>query len=379
MNRRRILAGAVLLDFAVSPLFIWDTFTASFARDLEVSETRLSLVFAIGLAAFTTGVLLGGRVADVVPPRALALVTAGGVVTGLGLAGAATSLPVLIVGFGVVLGGTTGLGYATAVRVAGTATARRGRAVGIVVSAYAAGAVVLAPLAAQLLAVAGRAATFAVLAGGLGVALACAAALLPGASQPRSRHTVGWTAHANHSPVPALWTMFFLGSAPALVAFAHAGEFAGGPEMTVVAVSLLNAGNFAGRLIAGPASDRVGRAHALYATVTTLGAACIALALSDWPPVTLAALLVLGTQYGAISALTPITTASSVPAERFGTTYGKVFSGWGLAGLSAPVASAWLAIHIGYQGVAGVLVGVSVLAGWATVWGVTAVGRAART
>ena len=47
-----------------------------------------------------------------------------------------------------------------------------------------------------------------------------------------------------------------------------------------------------------------------------LTAACLALALSGRAWVALAALLVLGTQYGALSVLTPLATSTAVPAER---------------------------------------------------------------
>lgn len=368
----------MLLDFAVSPLFIWDTFTAALSRDLHVSLPSLSFVFSLSLAAFTVGVLVGGRAADSVAPRRLALVTGCGVVLGLGMAAIAVSLIVLIVGFGFVLGGTTGLGYATAVRVAGTVMAGRGGVMALVVSAYAAGAVVLAPVADGLLAVAGRAGMFASLAAGLGILVTGAALLLPGTPPPPRvtlRHGVKLVGPFR-APVPALWTMFFLGSAPALIAFAHAGQFAGRPQLAVVAVSLLNGGNFVGRLVAGPAFDRLGQAPVLHATAASLAGACLALAVApDHPAVTLTALLALGTQYGALSVLTPVATAEAVPNESFGTAYGMVFSGWGIAGLAGPVSAAWLATHIGYPAVSIVLVGVAALAWVAVLWASSSVRR----
>lgn len=373
------MAGATLLDFAVSPLFIWDTFTDSLSRDLRVSDTGLSLVFSVSLATFTAGVVVGGHVADTVAPRRLALYAGGGVVTGLGTSAVAPSLTVLIAGFGIVLGGATGLGYATAVRVAGTAAAHRGRAVAIVVSAYAAGAVVLAPVAARLLTFIGRTGTFAALAALLGTVLAGAAVLLPGVGEAPRRPAAGATKTSPRlpvsAPVPALWAMFLLGSAPALIAFGHAGELAGAPGRTVVAVALLNAGNFGGRLLAGPAADRMGHAPALHLTAAALGGTCVALTVSDHHILRLIALLVLGTQYGALSVLTPVATAASVPAERFGATFGTVFSGWGVAGLAGPVAAAWLATRTGYDGVATALVAVAALAWLATAGALAAVRR----
>ncbi|WP_176439889.1 MFS transporter [Haloechinothrix alba] len=376
-GKARALAGAVLLDLAVSPLFIWDTFTSRLAAELGASDTALSVVIAVGLALFTVGVLAGGRIADRVAPRGLALLSAAGVVAGLAVSAAASSVPVLVLGFGVLLGAATGTGYATAVRVATTVPTRRGMAVALVVSAYAAGAVVLAPVADRLLVMVGRAGTFAALAAVLGVTLILAAVLLPGSTpDARTAPEASGPAVRHQAAIPALWALFALGCAPALVAFAHAGRFAGGPELAAIAVALLNAGNFVGRLVAGPACDRVGTTRALHATAAALVGACLVLALSHHPWLSLAALLVLGAQYGALSVLTPLTTASAVPPARFGTAYGIVFSGWGVVGLTGPVAAAWLAGNTGYRPVAAALSVVGVLAWLATAWTLSAVRRA---
>lgn len=378
--------GAALLDVAVSPLFIWSTFTETLAAELAVAEPSLSVVFAAGLALFTTGVLLGGRLADAVAPRVLAVVTTAGVVTGLVLCAVASSVPVLLLGFGMVLGLATGVGYGTAVRVAGTVgdpggpggagdRTRRGRAVALVVSAYAASAVILAPIAAGLLDAVGRAGTFLVLAGLLGLALLGSAALLPctGSAKSRAAHRVPRDLEVPVAAIPrravlALWVLFSLGSLPALVAFAHAGAFAGDPVLVVAAVALLNAGNVLGRLAAGPLADIAGYPATLHGTAFLLLAALIALVPQDVPALALSALFALGAQYGALSVLTPVATAETVPAARFGTSYGVVFSGWGVAGLTGPVVATALVTQAGQQVLIATLAGVAVLAWGAAVW-----------
>jgi MFS family permease len=159
--------------------------------------------------------------------------------------------------------------------------------------------------------------------------------------------------------------VFGLGSAPALTAFAHAGQAAGNPDAAVLAVPVLSAGNLVGRLVAGPVSDRVGRPVALHVTAAALAAACAVLAICDRTGVRMVALLLLGAQYGALSALVPAATADAVPAQRFGAAYGVVFTGWGLAGLIAPVAATALAVRTGWERVFLVFAGVAVLA-WLT-------------
>lgn len=167
--------------------------------------------------------------------------------------------------------------------------------------------------------------------------------------------------------------MFGLGSLPALVAFGHAGGLARSPEIVVIAVVLLNAGNLSGRLVAGPVADRIGHVPALRGTAVALLLALLLMVVSAHPAATLTGLLVLGAQYGAVSVLVPMVVADAVPAERFGTAYGLVFSGWGIAGLLGPVAAGWIATSVGYPTVATGLVGIGLLFGVAT-W-VTTSGR----
>ncbi|ALE72814.1 hypothetical protein AD006_13920 [Pseudonocardia sp. EC080610-09] len=365
MGRRRAIAGAVLLDLAVSPLFAWDVFTASAQRELGAGTTALAGVFSVGLAAFTAGVLAGGRIADSVAPRRLALVTAAGSVAGLLGSAAATSVVVLVIAFGVVLGATAGLGYATAVRVAGTVRSGRGLALGLVVASYAVGTAVLAPVAAVLLVVAGRGGTFVVLAAVLGAVLLAAAVLLPGAAPeaPDAPAAPSGTdgGRVPRRPVVALWLGFGLGSAPALAAFALAGRLAGPAAAVASAVVLLNLGNVVGRLVAGPVSDRVGRRATLHANSALLVVVCVALAAGAGGPLALTALFLLGTQYGALSTLVPAAVSDVVPGGRFGATYGRVFTGWGVAGLVAPVAASAGSLAAGYGVVYSVFVVVAVL------------------
>ncbi|MFB9727979.1 MFS transporter [Haloechinothrix salitolerans] len=241
------------------------------------------------------------------------------------------------------------------------------------VSAYAAGAVILAPIADWLLGAVGREGTFMVLASGLGLVLLGAAALLPGTSAAVPGHGASTDSaapvpHGFARAVPALWALFSLGSLPALVAFAHAGAFAGDPALVVTAVALLNAGNVIGRLAAGPLDDVIGYPAALHGTALLLLAALLALLPEGLPVLALPALFALGAQYGALSVLTPVATADAVPAARFGTSYGVVFSGWGVAGLAGPITAAVLASHAGQQAVVAALTVVGILAWAAVLW-----------
>ena len=66
--------------------------------------------------------------------------------------------------------------------------------------------------------------------------------------------------------------------------------------------------------------------------------AIVALALPTPDLVVLAGYSGTGLAYGAVSALVPAATADRVGAAAFSTAYGVVFTGWGCAGLLAPLA-----------------------------------------
>lgn len=368
----RALVGAVLLNLAVSPLFVWGSFRDRLASDLSSNGRALDLAYAVGLGAFTLGVLIGGRVTDRLAPRTLALVVAAGLVPGLALVAVAESVLTVVLGYGVLLGVATGLGYATAVRVAAVATSRRGSALALVVSAYAAGAVALAPIVEAGWEREGRATTMGTLAGVLGALVLLAAIALPNHAPPLDSagpRRPGLTAlRAYSSRLTAAWVMFLLGSAPALVAFGHAGGLAGHTQSAVIAVVLLNAGNLTGRVLAGPVADRTGHGPVLHLTALALIGVAVVLVSVEQTVAIQAALVVLGLQYGAVSVLVPMAVSDAVPAEQFGAAYGLVFTGWGVAGLAGPVLAGHGAQVAGYQtvaiamGVTGLLFWVSILA-----------------
>jgi OFA family oxalate/formate antiporter-like MFS transporter len=76
--------------------------------------------------------------------------------------------------------------------------------------------------------------------------------------------------------------------------------------------------------------------------LSTAAAAIVALAFATSVPVILAGYLGTGLAYGAVSALVPAATADRVGAAAFPTAYGVVFTGWGCAGLLAPLAGGQL-------------------------------------
>ena len=337
--RRPVLAG-IVANLAVGSLFGWSLVAQPATEAVGMSGGGAALVFASAIVVLTVVLLILGPVQRRAGPRRLLLAAAGLGGGGLLLAATAQHPLVLWLGVALLFGAANGLAYGVA---AGLATrvppSRRGTATGLVVSAYAAGPVLLGPVAPLVLDAVGWRPAVAVLAVMVTGLLVGAAWLVPAGTSAGDRR-------GRRDPVPRrdvalLWVVFAGGTAPALLLFAHAVPVARDLQLSVrgagLAVSALAAGNLIGRLVAGASSDRIGRLPAVALALATGAAAIGALALPTSSPVVLAGYLGTGLAYGAVSALVPAATADRVGAAAFPTAYGLVFTGWGCAGLLAPL------------------------------------------
>jgi MFS family permease len=340
----RLLVGGAVINISLGSLFSWSLFVEPLAEEFGSSAAALAGVFSVSVMIFAAVVLAGGPMVDRRRPRSVVVVAAGAAVAGLLLASRAPSLPWILAGYGVLFGVGNGLGYASAVAVAGKGFGdRRGLALGVVVGAYAAGPLVASPTITALLAAGGWRSTFAVLGAVIGLALLLGAVLL-GDGLHRDGTPTRAPGDARPLLLPpggvALWAAFLLGTLPALLVVAHAATIAasGGlrPAAVSAAVALLGAGNLTGRAGGGWLSDRIGRLPGLRIATLTLSGACLALAAVSATAPVLVLMVVVGVGYGTQSALVPALTADMFGVEHFGANYGRIFTGWGVAGLLGP-------------------------------------------
>lgn len=345
--RRPVLAGGVA-NLAAGTLFGWSLVARPAADAVGMSAGGAAAVFASAIVVLAAVLLVLGRVRRRIGPRRLLLGAAviGG--AGLLLAAAAQHALVLWIGVALLFGAANGLAYGVSVGLAARVPpSRRGTAAGLVVSAYAAGPVVLGLVAPPALGAVGwrmSLAGIAVIVSGL---LAAASWLVPPG-------TTEWGRRGRPDPVPRrdvalLWVVFAGGTAPGLLLFAHAVTVARDQQLSLraagLAVSALAGGNLIGRLAGGAWSDRIGRLPALAVALTVGAGAILPVALPSSTSVVLTGFLGTGLAYGAVSALVPAATADRVGAAAFPTAYGVVFTGWGCAGLLAPLAGGLLLGH----------------------------------
>jgi OFA family oxalate/formate antiporter-like MFS transporter len=342
--RRPVLAG-VVANLAAGTLFGWSLVAQPAAEAVGMSGEGAAAVFASAIVVFAAVLLVLGPVQRRAGPRRLLRVAAGLGSGGLLLAATAQRPLLLWLGVGLLFGAANGLAYGVSTGLAARLPpSRRGTATGLVVAAYAAGPVMLGLLAPSLLDAGGWRPSLAGLAVIVGTLLAGAAQLVPDVDAVVERRT--GIARVPRRDVVLLWSVFAGGTAPGLMLFAHATALAEDRELSLraagLAVSALAAGNLIGRLIAGAWSDRIGRVPALAGTLTTGAVSIGVLALPTPSPVVFVGFLCTGLAYGAVSALVPAATADVVGPAVFATAYGVVFTGWGCAGLLAPVAGGLL-------------------------------------
>jgi MFS family permease len=357
----RLLVGGALVNLCLGSLFSWSLFVRPLAETFDSSAAAVSSVFSVAVVVFAAIVLAGGRVVDRWPAWWLVLAAAVIGAIGLVVSAQADALHWVVLGYGGLFGVANGLGYATAVGVAGKGFGtRRGLALGVVVGAYAAGPLLASPVITAVLARSDWRSTFLVLAAAVGVALAAGALLLGrgvdggdderpdrppgGRDRPLLLRPQGFT----------LWLAFLLGTMPALLVVAHAASIADAGGLSAAAVSaavaVLGAGNLTGRAGGGWLSDRIGRLPGLRTATAGLAAACVVLSVMAATVPMLVLMVLVGIGYGTQSSLLPALTADLFGTRHFAANYGRMFTGWGVAGLVGPQLGARLSAGGDFRG-----------------------------
>ena len=355
-----MLAAGLALQVAFGLVFAWGEVVPYVRAADHWPAVLLGAVFSATPLGYGTGTLLGGRLADRLPPRRLCW-------TGLALLGlgflVAFSVPtgLTFVAFYAFLALGVGGGVALTGAVAALAQVYPGRAssaAGALTAAYAASAVFQAPLIGALLPHLGW--LGALRAVGVATALPALAllALLPALPAPRlAAAGAGRPDLLQLFSRPRLWTsclLVFSGAVlGAYAAVALGGEAVArhlGGTLATVAVALLAGGNATGRLLGGLATDRLGVGPVVLAVLLLdllaaglLFAGTGALTL---PVAALAAGLVLGGSNGTLGRMS----VEAAPEAR-NSAFGMLFAAYAAGAVAGPLVgalvsgrAAWLAV-----------------------------------
>jgi OFA family oxalate/formate antiporter-like MFS transporter len=386
------LAG-VGLNLALGILYAWSIFSKQLTEPVALggfgwTRTQATMPYTIAIACFAIMMVPAGRLQDRLGPRVIA--SAGAVLTGIGLVVASfatpsSSLPALL-GFGLLAGTGFGLGYAAATPAAVKwfPPGKKGLITGLVVAGFGLAPVYIAPLSKYLLGTYGVAFSFRI----LGIAFLVLTLALSqfivnppkplhlatagsSAASVASGHDVSWREMIRTTDFWSLWLQYACGATAGLMIIGHLAKIVAAQSGNAIQggflfVALLAAFNASGRIVAGVASDRIGRTVTLV-SVFLLQASNMVF-FSGFSTFTgfVVGSAVVGFSYGACLSLFPATAADRWGTKNLGLNYGILFTAWGVGGVFGPVLAGRIAdatgsYELAYQIAAGLLVLASLL------------------
>jgi MFS family permease len=350
------------LNLALGVLYAWSVFGKQFTEAVDKggygwSKTQAALPYTIAIAFFAAMMVPAGRLQDKFGPRIVCFI--GAILTGVGLIVSSFSSPEnmvpVIIGFGMLAGTGIGLGYASATPAAVKwfPPEKKGLITGIVVSGFGLASVYIAPLSRYLLTSFGVNSSFLI----LGIAFAVATGILaqfirnpetpvvsPKAQSAAGNHRVdySWREMMKTSTFYLLWIEFACGAMAGLMVIGHLARIVAVQSNNLIQtgfmfVALLAIFNAGGRLIAGAASDYIGRMKTVLLVFIIQAIVMIFFAKISTNAGFIIGSALVGFSYGACLSLFPSTTADHWGTKNLGLNYGIMFTAWGVGGVFGPI------------------------------------------
>ncbi|HEV3139491.1 MAG TPA: OFA family MFS transporter [Vicinamibacterales bacterium] len=362
-NRWLPVFGGILMNLALGSLYAWSVFVPPLEKEFGWTRGQTSWVYTIAIVCFALTFVAAGRIQDVKGPRLCAFLGGALVSAGFVLASFTTSLTMLYLFYGVIVGVGNGFGYATPMPVGSKwFPDRRGLVVGLMVGGYGAGSAIFGTLASGwLVPGVGWRTTFQILGAIFFVMTMIGTALLknppagyrpPATADPGARTAGSEVARRPPRDLTtpemlrtrtfyALWIAYCLGTTAGQMTISQLVPFAraAGLGATVATVSLVvtACGNASGRIFSGWMSDALGRLRTLATMILLSAVAMPALFFGRTQAVTFYAFVALvywcyGTQLSVFAS----TTADFYGTKHLGLNYGVLFTAWGAAGILGP-------------------------------------------
>ena len=350
-------AGALALNLGLGTLFCWSIYLVPLEQGLGVGRAMLSSVFSLSTIATVSAMSVAGP--WVYATYGISRVAAfAGAFAACGLWTASFAMQLravwpLYVGYGLMFGFASGLGYGLSVQVAPYAPLSAGLATGLVTSARAAGAFVFAPLVKAAVFSSGPQYALSMLGNYMAAAtipifaLFNVAKLTMPLAKKRDKTSVTLAEMERDTKLRpltrVLWLCMATGLFSGLMVMSHGATLlssrgVSAPQMLVIGgVSIVSAMTSAGRIFGGWICDRVAPKSVLVIT-PLLSVAPLIWASVDKSSI-LAGELALASAalvYGMFASTIPVEVRRVAGTDDFARTYGRIFTAWGLSGLAAP-------------------------------------------
>lgn len=360
-NRWVIAAAAVIMQICLGAVYGWSVFVKPLVATEHWTLTQVSLAFTLSVAFLGIGTIVGGLWQDRVGPRLVAMV--GGVIYGLGYIVASfavrnNSLAGLYVGYGFLSGVGMGMGYITPVAtLVKWFPDKRGLMTGVAVAGYGAGALVMSPIAARLIAAQGVPPTFLYL--GITYLILVVAAAQFYANPPEGWRPANWeprgaveiaATKANYTVTGAmatwqfwlLWFMLFLNVSAGIMIISQASPMAqqlAGISAIAAAgmVGLISIFNGAGRVFWAWVSDYIGRSRVFLLLFAIQAIIFFALPRTHSVGMLSVEFAIIGLCYGGGFGTMPSFTADFFGPKNMGGIYGWILLAWAAGAIPSPI------------------------------------------
>ncbi|MGT2754097.1 L-lactate MFS transporter [Streptococcus ovis] len=349
-NRWLILAAAILTNLSLGTGYAWSVFQAALletnaSKGWELSQT--SLAFSISFAMVPVGMILFGPKIDAQGPKKFVFL--GGILFGLGmfLTGFATSIPLLYITYGVLLGLGIGSAYGAATSVAVKwFPDKKGLAGGLTAAGFGSGPIIFSPIIKSLIASVGVYRTFNIL-GLVLLVIICGASIVmekapttKGAAEQVVLAGKTYKEMLKEGNFWLLWLIYTLGATGGMMMIGTASDIAktyalADPVLVVMLVSLANT---FGRIFWGVISDKIGRYFTVVAMFMVIAVGLFLLASNQSLGASLGIIgvMMVALSFGGFLGAFPGITAENWGVQNAGSNYGWMFTAYGVAALFGP-------------------------------------------
>jgi len=343
------ISGCLLITFCMGSIHAFSVLIEGIELQTNVGRMASSLIYSTGLISVTLAVFLGHIFYRRFGAFTLMLVATILPLFGVLLTNSETWLG-WILGYGLLFGFASGLGYGFSLHACTIVTPKekRGLALGAVTAAYALGAVVFSLIYPILLTNVNLNTSYNIGTGFIGIIVGIGALMLL-FSKIETR-PAKLKQQQNPSPKQLgfvrLWVGYCFGVFAGLMAIGHAvpiiKTMGGDAQLASSGIVLMSLGSGIAGLIAGYIADQFDCRKPLVVLTIASAISLVLLAVFSGVQLALVLMICIATLYGAFIAIYPTLVANLFGKEHSAWAYGKVFTAWGFAGLSAPSLAGWL-------------------------------------
>lgn len=371
LTKRRwlVLIASCLINLCIGALYAWSVFASpmaehisrvqGFTGDSAVTASNLAIVFSIANTVGPITMIGGGKLVRTIGPRFVILI--GGVWFGIGMviSGFATSVAVLIFGFGICCGLAMGMTYGCTVsNCVKFFPDKRGLVGGIATASYGLSSVLVPLIANAIIAKMDVTVAFKILGAAIIIivflasmfVLPCPDGFVPDGYQPVKKENMNagkdytWKEMLKTPVFYIMIVMLCCGAFMGMMVISQASPIAQQQVMmsagsAAVVVSVLALFNTGGRILGGVISDAIGQINTitLLLLCSIVGLFLLVITKEGSVVTFYAGICIIGICFGGFMGIYPGFTNERFGAKYSSVNYGIMFIGFAISGFCAPI------------------------------------------